>query len=183
MSSQQSAQPIFSQTHIMILEEDVIQIGYLSRTHGKQGSVQCQTDTEFLAEADPEFVILKIDNIFVPFRLVDWREKNREAYILTLQDVDTEDKGARLVGTEVYMLRADITDNTEEPLTMQDLIGFSVIDTNKGAIGTIADVDESTINTLFLLDGGAVIPAHDDFVEDINYSTRQIFLTLPEGLI
>lgn len=167
----------------MILEEDVIRIGYLSRTHGKQGSVQCQTENDFLGDADPEFVLLKLDNIFVPFRLIDWREKNKEAYILTLQDVDTEDKGARLVGTEVYMLRSDITDNTEEALTMQDLIGFIVIDTNKGPIGSIQDVDESTINTLFLLDNGAVIPAHDDFVEDINYSTRQIFLTLPEGLI
>lgn len=167
----------------MILEEDVIRIGYLSRTHGKQGAVQCQTDNEFLADADPEFVMLKIDNIFVPFRLDDWREKNHEAYILTLQDVDTEEKGARLVGTEVYMLRSDITDNTEEALTMQDLIGFIVIDSQKGPIGTIADVDESTINTLFLLDSGAVIPAHDDFVEDINYSTRQIFLSLPEGLL
>lgn len=167
----------------MILEEDVIRIGYLSRTHGKQGSVQCQTENDFFGDADPEFVLLKLDNIFVPFRLIDWREKNKEAYILTLQDVDTEDKGARLVGTEVYMLRSDITDNTEEALTMQDLIGFIVIDTNKGPIGSIQDVDESTINTLFLLDNGAVIPAHDDFVEDINYSTRQIFLTLPEGLI
>lgn len=167
----------------MILEEDVIRIGYLSRTHGKQGGVQCQTENDFLGDADPEFVLLKLDNIFVPFRLIDWREKNKEAYILTLQDVDTEDKGARLVGTEVYMLRSDITDNTEEALTMQDLIGFIVIDTNKGPIGSIQDVDESTINTLFLLDNGAVIPAHDDFVEDINYSTRQIFLTLPEGLI
>lgn len=167
----------------MILEEDVIRIGYLSRTHGKQGSVQCQTENDFLADADPEFVILKIDNIFVPFRLEDWREKNHEACILTLQDINTEDKGARLVGTEVYMLRADITDNTEEALTMQDLIGFIVIDSKKGAIGIIQDVDESTINTLFLLDNGTVIPAHDDFVEDINYNTRQIFLSLPEGLV
>lgn len=167
----------------MILEEDVIRIGYLSRTHGKQGSVQCQTENDFLADADPEFVVLKIDNIFVPFRLEDWREKNREACILTLQDIDTEEKGARLVGTEVYMLRADITDNTDEALTMQDLIGFIVIDSNKGPIGTIQDVDESTINTLFLLDNEIVIPAHDDFVEDINYNTRQIFFSLPEGLV
>lgn len=166
----------------MILEEDVIRIGYLSRTHGKQGSVQCQTENDFLSDADPAFVILRIDNIFVPFRLYDWREKNNEAYILTLGGVDTEEKGARLVGTEVWMLRSDITEDEETILTMQDLIGFIVIDTNRGPIGTVQDVDESTLNTLFLLDNGSVLPAHDDFVEDINYSTRQIFMTLPEGL-
>jgi len=167
----------------MILEEDVIRIGYLSRTHGKQGSVQCQTENDFLADADPAFVILRIDNIFVPFRLDDWREKNNEAYILTLDGVDTEEKGARLVGTEVWMLRSDITEDEEAILTMQDLIGFIVIDTVHGPIGTVKDVDESTLNTLFLLDDDRVLPAHDDFVEDINYSTRQIFMTLPEGLL
>lgn len=167
----------------MILESELIQIGYISRTHGKSGCLQCQTDQEFLAEADPEFLMLRINRIFVPFRLDDWREKNAEAYILTLHDIDTEDKAAALVGTEVWMRRADITEHEGEALTMQDLIGFSVIDVNAGPIGIIEDVDESTINTLFLLDSGAVIPAHDDFVEDINYGTRQLFLNLPEGLI
>ena len=88
-----------------------------------------------------------------------------------------------MVGTEVYLFRSDITDTPDEALTLQDLIGMEVIDAAKGPIGRIQEVDESTINTLFLLDNGCIIPAHDDFLQDINYSTRQLFMDLPEGLI
>ena len=167
----------------MIKEEQLTPIGYLSRTHGKQGALQCQVSNAFIAEADPEFIVLKLDNIFVPFRLNDWREKGREAYILSLQDIDSEEKASRMVGTEVYLFRCDITDTPDEALTLQDLIGMEVIDAAKGPIGRIQEVDESTINTLFLLDNGCIIPAHDDFLQDINYSTRQLFMELPEGLI
>ena len=167
----------------MIKEEQLTSIGYLSRTHGKQGAIQCKASNDLLAEANPEFIVLKLDNIFVPFRLNDWREKGREAYILSLQDIDSEERASRLVGNEVYLFRSDITDTPDEALTLQDLIGMEVIDAAKGPIGRIQEVDESTINTLFLLDNGSIIPAHDDFLQDINYSTRQIFMDLPEGLI
>ena len=167
----------------MIKEDELIYIGYLSRTHGKQGSLQCHVSNDFIGESDPEFVVLKLDNIFVPFRLSDWREKNAEVYILTLRDVVTEEQASRLVGNELYLLRSCITDHPEEAITLQDLVGMEVIDLKHGPIGTIAEVDESTINTLFLLSNGRIIPAHDDFVEDINYNTRQLFVSLPDGLI
>lgn len=168
----------------MILENEVIRIGYLSRTHGKQGNLQCQIEQDLIAEADPAFVILRLDGILTPFRLDDWREKNSEAYILTLSGIDTEEKAQRLCGTEVNLLRRDICDNPEEEaITMRDLIGFEVFDTEKGFIGNIEDVDESTLNTLVQITGDIVLPLHDDFVQDIDYSCRKLTLNLPTGLL
>lgn len=167
----------------MILDSEVIRVGYFSRTHGKQGNLQCQVEHDLIADADPTFVVLRLDGILTPFRLEDWREKNQESYILTLQDVDTEEKAQRLVGTEVNLLRRDITEHTEEAITMTDLIGFQVFDQTVGFIGTIEDVDESTINTLLQLTGDVVIPLHEDFVTDIDYTTRKLTLDLPEGLV
>lgn len=168
----------------MITRDEVKYIGYLSRTHGKQGAIQCQTESELLAEVDPDWIVLELDGILVPFRLDDWRQKNAEAFILTLHEIAEEQQAAQMCGAKVYLLLRDISEETaEEMMTMRDLIGFQVIDLHEGELGRIEDVDESTINTLFLLEGGAVIPAHDDLVADINYDTRQIFLDLPEGLL
>lgn len=167
----------------MIQDNEVIRIGYLSRTHGKQGNLQCQIEHDLIAEADPEFVILRMDGILTPFRLDDWREKNAEAYILTLRDINTEEKAQRLCGTEVNLLRRDITEKPEEAITMQDLIGFQVFDTEKGFIGTIEDIDESTLNTLMLLTNDIVLPVHEDFLQDIDYQNKKITLALPEGLL
>jgi len=44
-------------------------------------------------------------------------------------------------------------------------------------------VDDSTINTLFLLDSEAVIPAHEDFITEIDSDQRKLYVSLPAGLI
>lgn len=168
----------------MILSDEVIHIGYLSRTHGKQGDLQCHVEHDLISEADPEFVILTLDGIYTPFRLDDWREKNSEAYILTLHDVDSEEKALRLCGAEVSLLRRDLSEHPdEEVLAMEDLIGFRVVDAEAGQLGVIEDVDTSTLNTLIQLTGDLVLPLHDDFIEDIDFPGKALFLHLPPGLL
>lgn len=172
----------------MIQADELIETGTLSRTHGKQGDLQlnCMDGrVDMLAEADPDFVILLRDGIFTPFRLDAWREKGAESYILTLHGIDTEEKAEALCPSKLYLLRRDLSEHPEEEaLTLEDLIGFTVEDTQQGVIGTIQDVDESTINALFLLEDDLIIPAHDDLVEDIDYAARRITMRLSEiGII
>lgn len=168
----------------MITEQEVILLGTLARTHGKQGDLQVNYVNDLLPDADPEFVVLSLSNIFTPFRLLDWREKGAESYILTLDGVESEEKAQSLCGTEVYLLRRDLTDNPDEDvLTLEDMVGFDVEDVHAGPLGKIVEVDESTINALFLLENDNVIPAHDDFVVDINYTARKLIVNLPEGLL
>ncbi len=57
-----------------------------------------------------------------------------------------------------------------------------------GEIGTITDIDESTINTLFLLkrkenDNEIIIPASDDFITDIDSEKKILYVDLPSGLV
>lgn len=169
----------------MIREEDTILLGTLARTHGKQGDLQLNFKDDFLNDAEEvNFLFLLLDGILTPFRLSDWRDKGAESYIVTLEGIDTEEKAAAVCGTQVYMLRSDLSEHPEaDILTMDDLIGFEVVDSVAGRVGTIVEVDESTQNTLFLLDNEVVIPAHDDFVDDIDYAHKLLHVTLPAGLL
>lgn len=167
----------------MITSDLIVEIGYLSRTHGKQGDLQCQVTTDLIAASDPEFVVLAIDGIYVPFRLIDWRQKSADAYILSLQGLNDEQQAQTYVGCRIFLLREQVTDDTDQPLTLAEFIGYQVIDAEHGPIGKIIDIDDSTLNALFLLDNDIVLPAHDDFVQQINPATQQIFMHLPEGII
>ena len=62
----------------MITSQQVISIGRITRTHGKRGEIQCLTSNEYWDNADATFLILNIDNILVPFRVLDWRGKGRQ---------------------------------------------------------------------------------------------------------
>lgn len=169
----------------MITDKEVILLGTCARTHGKKGDLQVNFENDLLPDADGvEFVVLRMDNILTPFRLLDWREKGAESYIISLSDVDTEEKAQRLCGKQVYLLRRDLTENPdEELLTWDDLVGYEVIDDEMGGLGKIAEVDDSTMNTLFILESDAVIPAHEDFITEIDSEAEKLYVSLPAGIV
>lgn len=166
----------------MITPDEVIQIGTLRRPHGKQGEVQCQMTNEYWDNADADFLVLLLDGILVPFRVTDWRGKGADTLIFRLDGIDDEQAASRLTNTEAYMLRRDINEDTETEMTWQQLLGYRVLDTDQGDLGTVNDVDETTINTLITLSDGRLIPIHEDFIVDINESEHILTIRLPYTL-
>jgi len=105
----------------------------------------------------PAFVFVKRDGLFVPFRSENISE---------------------LIGEEGFVLRSDVQQEDEGTLTWQDLVGYTIVDEEQ-TVGVIADVDESTINTLATLEDGRMIPLHEDFILDIDEEARVLRIHLP----
>ena len=113
----------------------------------------------------PEFVFVQRDGLFVPFRSENISE---------------------LMGEEAFVLRSDVQEEEDGLITWQDLVGFQVEDeTDDGkwtTIGTIADIDETTINTLATLEDGRMMPIHEDFILDIDEEKHILRVHLPFSL-
>lgn len=127
----------------MISDKELISIGVLKRTHYKDL---------------PEFIFVRRDGLFVPFRSENISE---------------------LMGEEAFVLRSDVQDEEDGLMTWQDLVGYTVEDDEAGTIGQIADVDESTINTLAILEDGRMIPLHEDFILEIDEEAQILRVHLP----
>ena len=163
----------------MITNEQVISIGKITRTHGKRGEVQCLTSNEYWENADATFLILSIDNILVPFRVLDWRGKGSDSLIFQIDRITDEQMAQQLVGCQAYMLASDLNEEDELMPTWQSLTGYSVLDTDQGKLGTIIHVDETTINTLVTLDNDQLIPLHEDFIINIEPDKKLLTICLP----
>ena len=163
----------------MITTEQVISIGHITRTHGKRGEIQCLTTNEYWDNAEATFLILNIDNILVPFRVLDWRGKGSDSLIFQLDRITDEQSAQPLIGCQAYMLTTDLSEDEELMPTWQSLTGYRVLDTDQGELGTIIHVDETTINTLVTLDNDLLIPLHEDFIIDINQENKIITICLP----
>ena len=163
----------------MITNEEVIAIGKITRTHGKRGEVQCLMENEYWDNADATFLILSINNILVPFRVLDWRGKGSDSLIFQLDHITDELEAQQIIGHHAYMLKSDINEEDEILPTWQSLLGYQVIDTDQGNLGIITDVDETTINTLITLNNNQLIPLHEDFIIDIQQDQQQITICLP----
>ncbi|MBR3647738.1 MAG: 16S rRNA processing protein RimM [Paludibacteraceae bacterium] len=178
----------------MITEQDIVFLGTCARTHGNRGEVQVTATRALLEEAEdkraenasdkPLFVLFELDRIFTPFRLTDWRSKGADSYLLRLAGVDTEAYAQRLCGNRVFLLREDLTDDPDDPLlTWDDLIGYEVVDIAAGKIGVVKQVDDSTLNTLLMLEDGTILPAHEDLIEEIDTEGKRLVVNLPEGIL
>ncbi len=163
----------------MITNEQVIAIGKITRTHGKRGEVQCLTSNEYWDNADANFLILSINNILVPFRVLDWRGKGSDSLIFQLDGFTDEQSAQQIIGCQAFMLQSDISEEDELLPTWQSLVGYQVIDTDQGHLGMVEQVDETTINTLITLDSGQLIPIHEDFIIDIKAESKELIICLP----
>lgn len=163
----------------MITKEQVISIGRITRTHGKRGEIQCLTTNEYWENTDATFLVLSIDNILVPFRVLDWRGKGSDSLIFQLDRITNEQSAQPLIGCQAYMLTTDLSEDEELMPTWQSLTGYRVLDTDQGELGTIIHVDETTINTLVTLNNDLLIPLHEDFIIDINQENKIITICLP----
>ena len=163
----------------MITHEEVICIGKITRTHGKRGEVQCLMSNEYWDNADATFLILNINNILVPFRVLDWRGKGSDSLIFQLDQITDEQTAQQIIGCQAYMLASDMSEEDEVLPTWQSLVGYSVMDIDQGELGKIVYVDETTINTLVTLDNEQLIPLHEDFIIDIAQDKRQLTIRLP----
>ena len=65
--------------------------------------------------------------------------------------------------------------------------GFRMEDVNHGVLGEVVEVDNSTVNTLFVVecsDGEELlVPAQEEFIVGIDQKHRLITVDLPEGLL
>ena len=163
----------------MIQAQDLIAIGTMRRPHGHRGEIQCQMQNDYWDQANPEFLFLQLDRLYVPFRVMDWRGKGADTLIFTLSGIESEPEAARLVGAPAFMRRADLTAEAEEQIAWSDLVGYRVIDRESGLLGTVAEVDEQTINTLLTLDDGRMMPIHEDFILSIDTRAHELHVNLP----
>lgn len=171
----------------MIKENEIFKIGKLIKPHGIKGEISFAFENDVFDKVDCPYLICRIDGIFVPFFVQEYRFKGKDTALLTFEGVDSDEKAQRMSGLEVYFPRKYYEGNCEEDIeySWNFFIGFKVFDENAGELGIIEEVDEKTINTLFLIKGeeDIIIPATEDFIAKIDAKKKLLYLNLPEGLI
>ena len=167
----------------MIRDEEVYKIGKIGKTHGVKGELSFMFDDDVFDRVDADYLVLSVDGILVPFFLEEYRFKSDSTAIVKFEDINTQERARELTGCDVYFPRR-LADDEEGELSLGMLVGFQLVDARNGKhIGRIASIDDTTINLLFELEDGTLIPASDDLITAIDQKSRTISINLPEGLL
>lgn len=171
----------------MIKEDEIFKIGIFNKPHGVKGELLFTFTDDIFDRVDCEYLICLLDGIFVPFFIEEYRFRSDTTALVKLDRVDTAEKARMFTNVEVYFLKkyADEEDTDEIP-TWNYFVGFKVNDVQHGELGEITAVDDSTMNVLFCIekDGNEIyLPAHDEFIVEVDRKKRLLTAKVPDGLI
>lgn len=170
----------------MIRKEEVYRIGTLGKPHGIKGELTFNfTDDIFDRTEECDYLVLMLDGILVPFFWEEYRFKSDTVALVKFDGIDTAEQARRYTGTEVWFPIKYAQESDE--LSWSYFVGFRLEDIRHGDLGEIEEVDESTVNTLFVVrrpDGSELlVPAQEVFITDMNHEQRIIRMDLPEGMV
>ena len=167
----------------MIKKENCYKIGRIGKAHGVKGEVSFQFTDDVFDRTETDFLILEVDGLLVPFFMEEYRFRSDNIALVKFCDIDTQQRASELTNCDVWFPRS-LTPDDEEVPSLASLVGFDLVEANgMGVVGRIAAIDDSTVNLLFELEDGTLIPASDDLIEDIDTANRKIIMNIPEGLL
>ena len=167
----------------MIKEDEVYKIGRIGKPHGISGEVTLRFSDDVFDRVDADYLVLMVDGILVPFFIEEYRFRSDEVALVKFEDIDTKDRASELTGCDVFFPR-HLADAGDDVLTWSQIVGYDIVDVlSDKTIGRIEAIDETTINTLLEFSDGTLIPAADEFIEDIDHEERKLMMRLPEGLV
>ena len=167
----------------MIKKEEVYKIGKLGKIHGIKGEISFLFDDDVFDRVDADYLILDIDGILVPFFIEEYRFKTDSNALMKFDGMDTQEQVRELTGCDVYFPR-ELADEDNTGLSWATLVGYELVQAQTGiAVGKIASIDDTTINILFELEDGKLIPASEELITDIDTKKQQIIINLPEGIL
>lgn len=165
---------------------DFFYLGAVTKTFGYKGQVVIYLDTD-----EPEkykaldAVFVKEDNEMLPYIIEEFTYKGANQAIIQFADVDGE-TAKSLVRAELYLPLSFLPPLTGNKFYFHEVIGFDVIDKEKGHIGKCVDFMEISRQPIMQIDFNGteiLIPAVDEIFETVDRDHKTITINAPEGLI
>lgn len=171
-----------------------VPVGRVSKVFGLDGEVLVNLYDTFPDEIDPkEPLYVRIDGLAVPFFLEKFKRRGRSGALARFADMDTPARAGELTGLEILMkaeARPESRPGDTDELFFEDLVGFVTYITEEGSdrkvSGEIDGFIDDDMNPLFrVLVGGneILIPASDEFIENVDPDARRASFVIPEGLL
>ena len=169
---------------------DCFYLGYISKGKDNSSKASIKLDTDKPQDYTKlESVLVqmhKSDQTPVPFFIVKVLQlKGREITVdFNLNNLVPDT--SFLQGKSVYLPLEALPELTGNNFYFHEIIGFEVIDSTFGNVGTVSDVYESAAHPVLAVDNKGkevLIPLTDEVLQKVDKKEKKIEVSTPEGLI
>lgn len=122
----------------------------------------------------------------LPYKVESHSHKKGNIYRIKLQGVSDEKTARALVRKDLFISQELADQVATGSRAVDTVVGFKVIDSEKGEIGTVDQLSSPTSNPLLHIKvkfTEVLIPFVDEVVQNVDHEKREIHVTCPPGLL
>lgn len=168
--------------------DDCYQLGYVSKTHGLLGEVSIILDVdspEAYQELESVFLELPNSGTLIPF-FIETIDIQAQRALVKFEDIDSIEQAQEVVKASLYLPLDALPDLGEGNYYFHEIVGFQVVDQERGELGTVKDVYTGGSQDLIAMDyqnQEVLIPINDELVPQVDKTKGTVYVKLPEGLL
>jgi len=174
----------------MILSEDCIKIGEISKSHNLKGEVVIITDNDLLERYVKEPFFILLEGGAVPFFIAEngLSVRNHASYIVKFDYVDSIEQAERIVGCEVWLKKENLKEEDctgDEDYDVFALIGYSVVDQfskEKGKITDVADYSGNIVLSVKIFGKEILLPLAEEYILEIDLEKKELLVRIPQEI-
>lgn len=168
------------------MKNEYFYLGHITKSFGIKGQLSCYFDTDEPEKyADLDAVFIDLDGEKLPYLIENIQYRGANTFVIKFQDVD-EEESKNLIKAELYLPMSELPPLTGNRFYFHEVIGFRVIDEEKGDIGVCRDFIDISHHPIMQIDHEGteiLIPAIDEIFKNVDRENKQIHIAAPEGLI
>ena len=165
------------------MEHTLYILGKITKTHGYDGTVVIVSSGLFHDESESlKNLFVVIDGLYVPFPVEDFVMITNSLAHVNLEFVDNLTEARKLIGCDTYSDLPQKKQDTDEK--SEQLIGFTVHDSNYGKIGVVQKIEDYNGNIVMNIKDGkkeTLISMFPELVTNIDDVAKRLFIEAPEG--
>ena len=167
-------------------KNDCFFFGKITKTHGLKGELTIKLDVANPADfAELRYILIEDRGNLIPY-FIEYQKINGDKMFVQLQDVKRMEQAVTFIGKAVFLPNELLPQLDDDEFYYNEIIGFKLIDAEKGEIGAISDVLEYPTQAVIQVmkdKKEILIPIHDDIIQKVDKKAKILNIKAPEGLI
>ena len=168
-------------------KEDCFFLGTVVAKYSFKGEVLIKLDTD-----DPEAYLslqsflLENESRLIPYFTTKVQLHKSQLLRVSVEGIESEKQANIMIGKSVYLPLDQLPKLADDQFYFHEIIGFEVIDPLQGPIGTITGVNDASSQVLLEVEykkRQILIPLVDELIQQLDKKQKQLYLSIPEGLL
>lgn len=168
-------------------KEDCFFLGTVVAKYSFKGEVLIKLDTDdppkYLSLAS---FLLEHPTGLVPYFTRAVKLHKTQLLRVSIEGVNSEQEARALIGKSVYLPLDQLPPLNDDQFYYHEIIGFEIVDPNKGSVGTIVNINDTSPQVLLevnYINKKVLIPLVDELIRKIDKENKQLHLSIPNGLL